>query len=161
MATMLCLLSLGLGANAGASPSISGTMTFTGALSATLALQPKLPVLGSPGCQKGPSDNPGDVIEWGNVHVKLHGKAKKLQTLGLSITVFKLGHTYSMKPTAEHTTFGSASLTDGFLGNLWGSTSGQVYVSSSGASGHIDGTFVGSPASLGTLTIKGSWAGCP
>lgn len=160
------LIGLGtLSASATAVKGSSGSFTFTGSVSGTL----KVPALFSPGslltgCTIGgivgsSTDEGGtDTITWMNVKLDIAGKSTKLANVTLAIESGSFGHTLSLTPSS---TKKSISVTfNTTYAYAWQAESGTASTSAQGQSGSLKGTLAGTNGHAGSVSIKGSWAGC-
>jgi hypothetical protein len=136
----------------------SGTFTFSGEISGTLKVPGELPG-DLPGCVISPSQGGTDVIVWDDIKLKQEGKVKKASIVDLQLQVSKFGHTYSMKPDSDGSALGAVffSATAPYQ---WASKSGTISTVKGGKSGSVSGVLSAGKAHSGTVTIKGTWAGC-
>jgi hypothetical protein len=136
----------------------SGSFTFTGEIAGTLKVVGELPG-DLTGCAISPSQGGTDVIVWDNVKLKQEGKIKKASIVDLQLQVSKFGHTYSMKTSSDGTALGAVYLS-ATAPYQWASKSGTITTTDGGKSGTVTGVLSAGKAHSGTVTIKGTWAGC-
>jgi hypothetical protein len=137
----------------------SGSIRLSGEVVATLKVPAFVQPGNQPGCTISPAQSGTDVIVWDNVKIREGGKSVSVANMNLQLEVSKFGHTYSMAVTNSGPTQGAAYLTtaDPFQ---WTSKSGKITTSAGGTSGSIEGVLSAGTHHRGTITIKGTWAGC-
>jgi hypothetical protein len=146
-------------AGAHAAKGSSGMFRLSGEVVATLKVPAFLQPANQPGCSISPSQSGTDVIVWDNARIEEAGKTVTVPNLDLQLEVPKFGHTYSMTVTKTGTTPAAAYLStaDPYQ---WSTTSGTITTAAGGKAGSIDGKLTDGTHHRGTITIKGSWAGC-
>jgi hypothetical protein len=145
-------------ASAQAAKGSSGSIRLSGEVVATLKVPAFLQPGNQPGCTISPAQAGTDVIVWDNVKIREAGKTVTVANMSLQLEVSKFGHGYSMtvsKTGAE----GAASLSTADP-VPWMSKSGRITTSPGGTSGTVEGVLSDGTHHRGTITIKGSWAGC-
>jgi hypothetical protein len=138
----------------------SGSFKLTGEVVATLKVPAYLQPGNQPGCALSPGQGGTDVIVWDNQPIKEAGKTETVGNMNLQLEVSQFGHTYSLKVSkSDPTTLGAAYLTtaDPYQ---WTSVSGTITTSAGGKSGTVDAVLTDGSHRPGTITLKGSWAGC-
>jgi hypothetical protein len=148
------------GALAVAAKGSSGSFMLTGEVVATLKVPAYLQPGNQPGCVLSPGQGGTDVIVWDNQAIKEAGKTVTVGNMNLQLEVSQFGHTYSLKVSkSDPSTPGAAYLTtaDPFQ---WASVSGTITTSAGGKSGTVDAVLSDGTHHPGTITLKGSWAGC-
>ncbi len=138
----------------------SGTLTLKGFLSGTL----KVPAFLPPGqittaCQISPSQAGTVVLQWDSAKLKVNGQTRTLTDIDVQVNVNAFGRSYSMKLDSDGNSL--AGIT--FQSNMpygWSSISGTVSTAKGGSSGSVTGTITAGKQHPGTVSIKGSWAGC-
>jgi hypothetical protein len=140
----------------------SGSFTFGGAISGTLEVQTSHNDGGLPGCSiSGVAGSPPhqggyDIITWNNVKLRVGGKQQTIMFIDLSIDVAEFGRAYTMVPSLFSAHAG-VSLT---IPADYEAKSGTATTSAGGKSGSLKGALSPPKGTPGTVTIKGSWAGC-
>jgi hypothetical protein len=137
----------------------SGSFTFSGEISAKLKVPAVLSPGDEPGCQISPSQGGTDVIVWDNVKITQYGKKKSISLVDLQLQVSKFGHTYSMKEGSDNSALGAVFLSTNEP-YQWTSTSGTIATHTGGKSGSVTGVLSAGISHPGTVSVKGSWAGC-
>ncbi len=140
----------------------SGSFTFGGAISGTLRVSRSQNDGGLPGCGINgidgapPHQGGDDIIIWDNVKLRFGAKQETVMFIDLTIGVPEFGRTYSMVPSATSPHAG-VSLT---VPASYSAKTGTVTTSQGGKSGSLKGTLSSLGSHPGTVTIRGSWAGC-
>ncbi len=137
----------------------SGRFVFSGAVSADLKVPAFLQPGNQTGCTISPSQAGTDVITWDNAKIQEAGKAVTVADLSVELDVSTYGGPFSMKVNPSGVTKGDVYLTtnDPYQ---WMSKSGTITIKAGGKSGSVDGALSDGTHHPGTITIKGSWAGC-
>lgn len=137
----------------------SGSFTFGGEVSGTLKV-PGLQEPGNlPGCSISPSQGGTDVITWDNVKLKQVGGTKTIPLVDLQLQVSTFGRAYSMVLKSNGSALGAVFLSTN-APYQWASVSGTIATAAGGKSGSVTGALSAGTAHAGTVSIKGSWAGC-
>ncbi len=139
----------------------SGSFTFTGPVSGTLKVPTDVMPGGLTSCAISPSQGGTDVIVWNSAKLDISGKTKKLSNAEIQVEVSQFGRTYSMVPQ-NGTAGGAVFFSIGGEPYQWTTDSGTITTAKNGKSGSVKGSMT-VPAGgnqPGTVTIKGSWAGC-
>jgi hypothetical protein len=140
----------------------SGSFTFGGAISGTLLVPRSQNYGGLPGCGingiEGVPPHLGgdDIITWDNVKLRVGGKQEAVMFIDLTIGVPEFGRAYSMVPSPSSPHAG-VSLT---IPASYTAKTGTVTTSEGGKSGSLKGTLSSPGSHPGTVSIRGSWAGC-
>ncbi len=111
------------------------------------------------GCQISPSQTGTIVLQWDSAKLKVNGQAKTLKNIDVQVTVAKFGHSYSMNLN----TYGETPASITFQSNMpfgWSSVSGTLTTTKSGSGGSVSASMSAGKAHSGTVSVKGSWAGC-
>lgn len=138
----------------------SGYFKFSGEVTGKLKVPSTIDAGGLTACAISPTQGGTDVITWDNAKLNLGKVPKKISFVELQLQVSQFGQTYSMVPNSQtDTSLGAVffSDTDAYQ---WVSTLGTITTSKSGKSGSVTGTLAAGTYHAGTVTIKGSWAGC-
>jgi hypothetical protein len=139
----------------------SGSFTFSGPVSGKLKVPGAVMPGGVTACSISPSQGGTDVIVWNSAKLSVSGKPKKLNYAEIQIEVSQFGKTYSMVPH-NGTSLGTVFLSVGKEPYQWTTDTGTVTTAKNGKSGSVNGsmTVPAGGSQPGTVTIKGSWAGC-
>ena len=152
----LSALSPALAASKGSSGSFKFSGEVTGKLKVPSAVEPG----GLTACSISPTQTGTDVITWDKATLNLGSGPKKLTFVELQIEVSKFGRTYSMVPNSQTDTSQGAVFFSDNSSFQWVSASGTITTSKGGKSGSVSGTLSAGTYHSGSVTIKGSWAGC-
>ena len=139
----------------------SGSFTFSGPVSGTLKVPTGVMPGGLTSCAISPSQGGTDVIVWNSAKLDLKGKTKKLSNAEVQVEVSQFGQTDSMVPQ-NGAASGAVFLSIGGEPYQWTTDAGTITTAKNGKSGSVKGSMI-VPAGgnqPGTVTIKGSWAGC-
>lgn len=143
-----------------ASKGSSGSFKFSGEVTGKLKVPSTVEPGGLTACSVSPTQTGTDVITWDKATLNLGSRPKKLTFVELQFEVSKFGETYSMVPNSQtDTSLGAVFFSDN-SSFQWVSASGTITTSKGGKSGSVSGTLSAGTYHSGTVTIKGSWAGC-
>jgi hypothetical protein len=138
----------------------SGSFKFSGEVTGTLKVPSTVEPGGLTACSISPTQGGTDVITWDKATLNVGSGPTKLTFVELQLQVSKFGKTYSMVPNSQtDTSLGAVFLSDN-SSFQWVSATGTITTSKSGKSGSVSGTLSAGTYHTGTVTIKGSWAGC-
>jgi hypothetical protein len=138
----------------------SGSFKFTGEVTGKLKVPSTIDPGGLTACAISPTQGGTDVITWDKATLDVGKNTKKFTFVELQIEVSKFGQTYSMVPNPQSDTSLGAVFLSYNSSYQWVSQTGTVTTSKGGKSGSVSGTLSAGTYHAGTVTIKGSWAGC-
>lgn len=143
-------------ASAHGSKGSSGSFTFGGAVAGTL----KVPAHFAPGSTLAGCSIQSytETITWDNPKLKVNGKSVKAGEVILAINGHD-GQTLTMMPSTSASST-QVSLTTTYKNGAWQAATGKAVIGTGGKSGSLNGTLTATSGPPGTVSIRGSWAGC-